>query len=156
LLFGSLMAFSVLMAQRTKPVAQKPSAVSVKPVLKISLGNISDSTAVSVDELVHLISLPLKITDANNNTYAIVTYNLVYTKQDVTENEENLEQQITKAYPTSSKVAGKFATTPIPDLWVASISQQLKPAEELFFYDVVVKDAQGKFRFAPNLKIKTK
>ena len=135
---------------------KKPPAAKAKLVLKTSLGDLSDSTVVIVDELLHLISLPLKITDNNSNTYAILSYHLLYTKQGVTEDEENIEQGITKAFPASSKVEGKFVTTPLPDLWVTNIGMQLKPDEELFFYDVLIKDAQGKFRFAPNLKIKTK
>jgi hypothetical protein len=34
-----------------------------------------------------------------------------------------------------------------------TITEQLKPGEEIFFFDVVVKDAQGRLMFAPNLKL---
>jgi len=156
LLLAFSISLSILMAQRTKPAAQKPPAANEKLILKTSLGSLSDSTVVLVEELLQLIALPLKITDDKKNAYAIVSYHLLYTKQGVTEKDENIEQNIVKAFPASTKIAGKFTNTPFPDIWIANVNQQLKPEEELFFYDVLVRDTKGTFHFAPNLKIKTK
>lgn len=139
-------------AQTPKNSRQKnPAAVVTKPVFKTSLGNLSDTATIYVEELMQLLAVPLKVSDDKKNTYPIISYRLLYTKQGVTENEE-----MTKALPTSSKVSGYFTSTPLPGIWIDNIRQGLKPAEELFFFDIAVRDTKGKLWFVPNLKIKTR
>lgn len=137
------------LAQKPKP--GKPAVTTVKnklPKLKTALGNRSDSVGVSVDEALNLISLPLTITDDKKIPYTIVTYQCLYRRKAVTEDEES-----GKVTPINSVVASSFKTTPLSDIWKKTISEQLKTGEEIFFFDVVVKDAQGKLMFAPNLKL---
>ena len=139
-------------AQTQKNNRQKnPAEVAAKPIFKTSLGNLVDTATIYVEELLQLVAVPLKVTDDKKNTYPIISYRVLYTKQGVTENEE-----MTKALPTSSKVSGYFTSTPLPAIWVDNIRQGLKPGEELLFFDIVVKDPQGKLWFVPNLKIKTR
>ena len=147
-----LFTLAIAGAQPPKNNRQKtPVAVAVKPVFKTSLGNLTDTATILVEELSQLIAVPLRVTDDKKNTYPIISYRLLYTKQGVTENEE-----MTKAMPTSSKASGYFTSTPLPAIWVDNIRQGLKPGEEMLFFDVVVKDPQGKLWFVPSLKIKTK
>jgi hypothetical protein len=147
-----------LVAVTTVAAAQKPNSgkpvTTVKnklPKLKITLGGKSDSVIVAVDEAISLISLPLTITDDKKINYSIVTYQCLYRRKGVTEDEES-----GKVSPISSVVAGSFKTTPLTEIWKKTITEQLKPGEEIFFFDVVVKDAQGKLMFAPNLKLMVK
>jgi hypothetical protein len=149
-LFCFLVITNMVIAQ--KP-ATKPKEVTVQkfkpPNLKSSLGNRSDSAAtVSVDEAVQLVTRPLTITDDKKTVYTISSYQCMYKRRAVTENEET-----GKVSPITSMVANVFKTTPLPEIWKKTITEQLKPGEEIFFFDVVVKDAQGRLMFAPNLKL---
>jgi hypothetical protein len=43
----------------------------------------------------------------------------------------------------------------MPAIWVTQIKEQVNKGEELYFFDVIAKDAQGRVMYAPNLKIIT-
>ena len=131
--------------------AKTPVVKKIKPKLTTRLGNYTDSATIGVDELTALILNPLQIADDKKNAYAITTYGLMYTRQGVTENED-----LDKTSPATSSISSRFTTTPFPEIWMNNIRSQLKPGEELYFYDVVVKDAQGKLWFAPNLKLRSR
>ena len=141
------------MAQHTKPVAQKPAVVQKfkPPKTRTSWGNYSDSATLSVNEALNLLSLPLLITGEDKTNYGISVYHLVYKKKGVTEDEET-----GKVTPTFTIASDFFKTTPLPDAWITSITQQLRSGEELFFFDVVARDSNGHLFFAPTLKIKIK
>ena len=152
-----LVCFSALL---TTALAQKPKEGSVKPAtvqkfkppkLTCSLGIRTDSATIAVEEAVQLIRLPLKITDDKKSPYTISSYQLMYRRRAVTEDEET-----GKVTPTISNVADLFRETPLPELWKKIITEQLRPGEELYFFDIIAKDAQGRLMFAPDLKIKTK
>jgi hypothetical protein len=136
---------------QTKPA--KPTVAKSKiPKLFTSLGSKTDTiVTVSVDEAIALINQPLKVTDNNKGVYTISSYHCLYKKRGVTEDEES-----GKISPTTSVSAQRFTTTPLSALWQRIITEELKPAEEIFFFDVVVKNAAGKLFFAPNLKLLVK
>jgi hypothetical protein len=151
-LLGLLLVVHFAMAQKPKP-ATKPAVKTVQkfkpPKLKISLGNRSDSVVkVSVDEAVQLVTMPLTITDDKKSVYTISSYQCMYKRKGVTEDEQS-----GKVSPTTSMVADLFKTTPLPDIWKKIIAEQVKPGEEILFFDVVVKDTQGRLMFAPTLKL---
>jgi hypothetical protein len=151
-LFSLLLVANFTMAQKPKP-ATKPAATTVQkfkpPKLKIALGNRSDSVVkVSVDEAVQLVTLPLTITDDKKSVYTISSYQCMYKRKGVTEDEQS-----GKVSPTTSVVADLFKTTPLPDIWKKIIAEQVKAGEEILFFDVVVKDTQGRLMFAPTLKL---
>lgn len=150
ILFCLLFVSIVAIAQKPKPgTANQAAAQKVKPPkLKSSLGNRSDSAAVSVDEATLLVKLPLTITDDKKTAYSISTYQCLYKRKAVTEDEVT-----GKVSPISSSVAQLFKTTPLSDIWIKTISEQLKPGEEILFFDIVAKDPQGHLMFAPNLKL---
>ncbi|MGC4103676.1 hypothetical protein [Ferruginibacter sp.] len=138
-------------AQNTRQVKpkEKPVQKFTPPKLKTALGKYSDSAVnVSADEALQLIELPLTITDDKKTAYAISSYQCLYKKRGVTEDE-----QTGKVSPVTSVVAQVFKTTPISEIWRKSITEQLKSGEEIFFFDVVVKDTQGHLMFAPNIKL---
>ena len=152
-----LVCFSALL---TTALAQKPKEGSVKPAtvqkfkppkLTCSLGIRTDSATIAVEEAVQLIRLPLKITDDKKSPYTISSYQLMYKRRAVTEDE-----QTGKAIPITSTVTDIFKTTPLSPIWIKILSEQLRTGEELYFSDIVVKDAQGRLMFAPDLRIKVK
>ncbi len=152
ILIASVLSLTMITAVAQKNAGTKNTpAQKTKIILKTSLGNYTDSLNLPVDEVTQLIGVPFKVTDDKKNVYALVTYQFIYKRQAVTESDD-----MEKVSPTTSMASARFSVTPLPEIWLNNIRQGLKPAEELFYFDIVVKDAQGKLYFAPNLKIITK
>jgi hypothetical protein len=147
---GFLTTATVAIAQKPKPAVARTATVQKfkPPKLKSSLGTRSDSVGISVDEAVAIITLPINITDDKKSAYTISSYQCMYKRKGVTENEEN-----GKVSPTTSVVANLFKTTPLPEIWKKVITEELKTGEEILFFDIVVKDALGRLMFAPNIKL---
>ncbi|MFM6924823.1 MAG: hypothetical protein ACKOU7_04925 [Ferruginibacter sp.] len=155
-----VMSLSAASAQKPKPVTGKP--VNIKqagfqkytpPKLTTMLGIRSgDSVSVVVEEALQLITLPLKITDDKKNVYTISSYQALYKRRGVTESED-MSGKTAPAYTTHIE---NFKSTPLSPIWIKSLSEQLRTGEELYFFDIVVKDAQGRLMFAPDLRIKIK
>jgi len=144
---------ATVQAQKPKTPAAKPPVVQKfkPPKLTSILGNHSDSATVVVEEAVQLVRLPLKITDDKKNPYSISSYQVMYKRRGVTENEET-----GKVTPITSNVAALLRETPLPELWKKILTEQLRSGEEIFFFDIIARDAQGRYMFAPDLKIKIK
>ncbi len=138
-------------AQTTK---QKPVVTTIAkfkpPVVKTFLGRNQDGAVVIAEEAKQLVSLPLKITDAKNVAYPISSYQFMYKKKSVIENEETGKKEI--AFTT---VADRFKTTPLPEIWRTNIAENgVQKDEELYFFDIVVTDKLNRKFFAPNIKIR--
>lgn len=150
----------VLSITLTTVIAQKPKPTAVKstkfqkftpPKLTSMLGIRTDTASVYREEAVQLVKLPLKVTDDKKNVYTISSYQLMYKRRAVTEDE-----QTGKVSPVISNVSDLFRETPLPALWIKILTEQMRTGEELYFFDIVAKDAQGRLMFAPELKIKVK
>ncbi|MBL0359152.1 MAG: hypothetical protein IPP72_20825 [Chitinophagaceae bacterium] len=148
ILFTSLAATAQVQPAKKPPVATQ--IVKFKPpVVKTFLAKFTGSNATcSAEEGKQIITLPLRIVDANNNAYAISSYQLAYTRLAVKEDEATGETS-----PTTSLIAQRFTETPIAGIWKTSIIEQLQKGEELFFFDIIVLDKQGRRFFAPDLKL---
>ncbi|HMO62630.1 MAG TPA: hypothetical protein PKC39_11565 [Ferruginibacter sp.] len=121
-------------------------------MVKTTWGRLSGIDAVCfAEEAKQLVVFPLKVTDAQNYSYTVVSYHLAYTRVGVTEDEET-----GKTMPTKDQVGSSFTATPLPEIWQKNLVEQLQKGEELFFYDIVVYDKQGRRFFAPELKITIK
>ncbi len=133
-------------AQPQKPVAQKFKA----PKAFAYLGKYKDSATISVAEGSELINAALKIVDAKNPAivYTLSSYQFAYKRVIVTEDEET-----GKARAASDMAASIFKVTPLPPIWKKTIQETLKKGEQFYFFDIIVKDAQGHLFFAPELKI---
>lgn len=137
-----------------KPAAAKPAATApvkkfIPPKVKTYLAKFTGTNATCHAEVgKQIISLPLRITDDKNNTYAISSYQLAYTRLAVKEDETT-----GAVTPTTSLVAQRFTETPITGIWKTSIEEQLQKGEELYFFDIIVHDGKGHRFFAPDLKI---
>lgn len=147
--FLSLMVLFAF-AQPTKTV--KPPVQKFKPPkVKTFWGLQADSATISREEALQLLAAPIRIVGDKKAVYAITSYQFLYRKKGVTEDEET-----GKVSASQSISANLFRTTPLPELWQNIISEQLQSGEELYYFDVIVKDAQGRLFFAPDLKIKIK
>ncbi|HRI25034.1 MAG TPA: hypothetical protein PLZ45_10165 [Ferruginibacter sp.] len=141
-------------AQKPKPVpAGQPMQKYKPPKLTSSLGLHSDSATVPMEEARQLVNLPLKITDDKKNLYSISSYQLLYKKAGVTEVEKPDKIEVVPSFTTHAQL---FRETPITGTWKKSLAEQLKPGDELFFFDIIVKDAQGRLMFAPELNIRVR
>ncbi len=132
--------------------AKKPVITKIEkfkpPVVNTFLGVNTDGATVTSDEANQLITLPLKITDAKTNIYPIDSYHILYKRKGVIEDEETGRRQV--AFTTVSEL---FEKTPLPKIWIDNIQNGLQTGEELYFFDIVVKDKSGRRFFAPGLKI---
>jgi hypothetical protein len=152
-LFTSLFAA----AQKKQPPAKKPQPTITKvkpfktPKLQTSLDVYKDSVNINASEATRIISLPLKIYDDKKNEYSISSYQFLYRKTGFKVDDEKDENA--KQTPVTSISSDRFKSTPLPDLWVNLIKQDIKAGEEFYFFDVIAKDAQGRVMYAPNLKI---
>ena len=153
------LSLSAVLAQKPKPVAAKPVTTKpggfqkfTPPKLTSMLGIRSDSVTVVLEEALQLVKLPLRVTDDKKNVYTIASYQAMYKRRAVTEDEE----MTGKVTPVVNTVIDNFKTTPLSPIWIKILTQQLRIGEELYFFDIVVKDAKGRLMFAPDLRIKVK
>ncbi len=118
------------------------------PKLTTLLGSYKDSSIVNAGEVENIIGMPFKVMDDKKNVYAISSYQFLYKKNVLTENEET-----GKATAATSIISERFKTTPLPELWIKNVREQLTKGELLYFFDIIVKDAQGRVMYAPDIKI---
>lgn len=134
-------------------VTQKPVAktfVKFKPpVVKTYLGKISGKEATaSIVEIKNIVLLPLKVVDDKEANYSINSYQFIYKRIGITEDEES-----GKTSPQTDIVSNHFTTTPLPEVWQKNIIDGLRKGEEIYFFDIIAIDKQGRRFFAPELKI---
>jgi hypothetical protein len=137
-------------------VAQNPTKPVVKivpkfkpPVVKSSIGRATGTAfKVGVEEAKIIIAQSLIISDANNNKYMVASYQFAYKRVGVTEDEAT-----GKVIPAKDMVARQFSSTPLPQIWIDNITEGLRKDEELHFFDIIVKDSQGRRFFAPELQL---
>lgn len=118
------------------------------PVVKTFLGINQNGASVTKEEATQLVAIPLRVTDDKKNTYEIVSYQFLYRSKGVVENEENGKRE--EAFTI---VSGRFNNTPLPEIWVNNIKDNLKKDEQLYYFDILVKDKQGRKFSAPEIKI---
>ena len=139
--------YNVSLAQSKKNT--KKSISKFKPPKLIStLSNYKDSAIVTGGEAENIVALPLMVTDDKKNIYAIASYQFLYQKNVVTENEET-----GKVSATTSTFADRFKASPLPEQWINKVREEIKTGEILYFFDIIVKDAQGRVMYAPPVKI---
>lgn len=152
LLFFCCIAVSVTTSAQTKPVkpAVAPAIQKFKPPrLYTSIGTQKDSIInIGVTDAVNLVNQPITVTDDKKGVYSITSYQCLYKRKTVTEDEET-----GKVSPTTFTVVQQFTSTPLSEIWRKTIYEQLKPGEEISFFDIVVKDSQNRLMFAPGFKI---
>ncbi|RYY46537.1 MAG: hypothetical protein EOO06_14320 [Chitinophagaceae bacterium] len=132
--------------------AQTKPAAKFKPLpLTTVIGGYKDSATITVAEAERTIAEKIYIVDTKKVPYTISSYQLAYRKLGVTEDE-----QTGKVSPTYTLVASLFKTTPLPANWIQQIREQVKAGDELWFFDIIAKDAQGRVMYAPDIKLRVK
>jgi hypothetical protein len=121
------------------------------PVVKTYLGVNQNGAQVTADEANQLIGLPLKIADAKNNQYPVESYQFLYRQKSFIRDDET-----GKVKPVFTIVSDRFDATPLPKTWTNNIKGRLQKDEQLYFFDIVVKDKEGRKFFAPEIKITIK
>lgn len=143
------LAFFLMVVTVQIQAQTKPAVVKFKPPrLYTQLGEFRDSSTISVADAESIIGQQLKIFDNKKVVYTVSSYQFLYRKKGVTENEET-----GKVSPVFTIVSQRFIVSPLPATWVSNIREQVKPGEELFFFDVVAKDTQGRVMYASDLKV---
>ena len=152
LLLFALFVLMAASAQTKKPPVKNGTITTVTtfkpPVVKTFLGRNEKEVTVVVEEANQLVNLPLRITDDKNNVYTISSYQFLYRKKSVIENEETGKKEV-----VFTNTAGLFKETPLPKVWKENIGGTLQKGEELYFFDIIVNDKQGRKFFAPDVKI---
>lgn len=118
------------------------------PVVHTMWGNNKNGAAISTEEAVKILSLPIKIVDEGNHNYTVNNYRFLYRSKSTVDNEQTGKKE--NSYTVNSD---NFTTTPLSKVWIDNIKNNLKPGEQLYFFDILVKDDQGRLFFSPDLKI---
>ena len=127
---------------------KKPIAKFKQPKITVYLGGLKDSSFIAPAQFEEIIRLPLKFVDEKKDEKSISSYNILYKKKVVSEDEET-----GKVYNTTTIKNALLRATPLPILWVNALTENPKPGEEIWFYDIIVKDKQGRLMYAPNYKL---
>ena len=120
----------------------------MRPVVIAYLGEKTNGASITAQQADDLIGLPLKVADKNNTTYTIDSYGFLYKRKGVTEDEQTGQKSI-----NFTSVSDRFKTTPLPKVWIDNIKGNFQKDEELYFFDIVVKDKSNHLFLAPDLKI---
>lgn len=143
-----LLSGIVIIAQNPARPAATKAASNKKPDVKSRLGKAIGNITMTATEAGQVITLPLRITDDKNVDYVISSYQFAYTRIGVTEDEVT-----GKPSAQTDMAADRFTTTPLPPVWQKNIIEGLHKGEQLYFFDIIVFDKQGRRFFAPELKI---
>ncbi len=143
----AIIALNSVQAQRRQlPVTLKPPVKA--PKLFTTIGKFKDTSTVTAQLADSLIRLSLQIADIKKLPYTLTSYQFLYKQMVTTEDE-----QTGKTSKVASIKSSLFKASPLPTLWINILSENIKKGDEFFFFDVIVKDAKGRFMYAPNLKL---
>ena len=140
---------SAVLAQDKEIITKEPKFKP--PVVKTYLGINQNGASVTKEEASQLIGLPLKIVDDKNNTYPVDSYQFLYRRKSAVRNDNTGKKET-----VFTIVADRFFATPLPKIWIENTKDQFQTDEQLYFFDIVVKDKEGRKFFAPELKITIK
>lgn len=155
-LFKIILLFTIFAGVAISSQAQSKSATRTTklaskykpPKLITLLSTYKDSAIVNAAEAEHIIAMPLRVLDDKKNVYTISSYQFLYRKKVVTEDEET-----GRVSPATSIISDRFKTSPLPEQWINKVREQIKAGELLYFFDIIAKDPQGRVMYAPEFKI---
>ena len=146
LLFYLMLTVSALFAQDKEVITKEPKFKP--PVVKTFLGINQNGAVVTKEEALQLIGLPLKIVDDKNNAYPVDSYQFLYRRKSTILNDDTGRKET-----SFTIVADRFFATPLPKVWIENTKDHFQKDEQLYFFDIVVRDKEGRKFFAPELKI---
>lgn len=118
------------------------------PVVQSFLGVHAGSDTVQLEEAAQIIKLPLVVKDGKGNTFKIENYRFLYRRKGFIENAETGRPEV--HYTT---VAARFDTVSLPKIWLQNIGLTLQSGDELFYFEILAADKEGKLFYAPDVKI---
>jgi hypothetical protein len=132
-------------------IAQKPTAKPIKfkpPKLTTMLGIFKDTMNISPAQVEAIIGQALKVVTVKNESYQVTSYQFLYRK--IVTTQDDVEG---KPYLTTSVKSSLFKISPLPQMWLDAVRELPRPGEEIIFFDVIAKDKEGRYMYAPNLKL---
>ena len=153
-LLSSLLIISTF-SQSSPRTHSKSTSKSLHPALplklKTMLGKNVDGAIISVEEGLQLLDSPLKIIDDKNIPFNILSYNLMYKRKGLIQNDATGRDEV-----AFTSIGDRFTKTPLSATWIKLIKNTLKKDEQLYFYDIIIKDRMGRKTFAPDLRLEIK
>ncbi len=145
--FAFSLFINTIEAQAKKTKNNPPKGIK-PPKLSTWLGEYKDTVKLTVIEAERIIALPLRIIGNAGIVYTISSFQFIYRKKNKFEDDET-----GKMSTSTTSQAKLFKTTPLPDIWQNSIREQLHPGDDMYFFDIIAKDPQGRVMYAPGLQI---
>ena len=99
------------------------------PTLHTSMGAYRDSAQVPYEQMKNLVSQPLIVKDSASNIYQITSFQVIYRRLGVTENEKTK-----KILPSYTFANARFSQNTLSELWQKIIREDCKPTESLHFF----------------------
>lgn len=137
--------FAILMGFAATAFSQK------QPLPKIStiFAQYKDTVKLNKEEVAAIIHSSIRVVDEKRVVYTIASYQVAYRRVAFYEDENT-----GKIHETTSLASERFTTTPLSPVWIKTIQEGVQKGEEIMFFDIIVRDPEGKVRFAPNFMIK--
>ncbi|MFT3746802.1 MAG: hypothetical protein QM768_00730 [Agriterribacter sp.] len=137
------------MAQTKAPVKSGAKAKPVFPKINMSIGGLKGGD-ISPEMLSKIVDSVLIAKDENATTYSIVRFRLFYKFKSTYQDEESGQKKSSDDMRTSD-----FTNTSVlPELWRASIKDNIKKGDEMIFDNIIVVLKNGSKIMAPSIKFK--
>jgi hypothetical protein len=147
-----LLGAGCAMAQTKPPVKTAPQK-NAFPKISVTIGGLKGGD-ISSEKLSTIVDSALIAADENENenanTYTIVRFRLFY-KFKSTYRDENSDQK--KSYD-DMRTSDFTNTAVLPELWRASIKDNIKKGDEMIFDNIIVVLKNGSKIMAPSVKFK--
>jgi hypothetical protein len=136
--------------------AQKPNTktnIAKIKVYETVWGGLKGNNITITPEIARdVIQKNIVVVDEKRTPMPIVRFSLLYRKFGMAE-EETEDGPTGKPIPTYTTSIGDFTNNKLTPSWITNTTDQLKKGDELVLFDIVIKDANGRNAFAPQLKI---
>ena len=144
-----LVSINVVVAQTNSQKDEITKVPKFKPpTVKSYLGNKTNGDTLTKEDASQLILLSLQITDDKKNSYQVDSYHFLYKRKGVIQDDETGKKE-----STFTTVSDVFRATPLSKIWIDNIKDGFQKGEEIYFFDIVVKDKSSRRFFAPDLKL---
>lgn len=128
--------------------AQQP-APSLKPPSLQSFWGVTKGGTFPLELALNVIDSSVRVMDDKKLKYPIASFIVLYRSKDRYEDEQTGE--IKTRFNNNSVVVRNASV--LEEKWRKMIYENLKPGDELFITDIIVRDKRGNFFKAPEIKI---
>ena len=127
---------------------QKPAPKLTPPQLQSFIGNTKGGT-LPLEMTLNLVDSAVWVIDAKKNRYYIARFVVLYRSKDRFEDEQTGE---IKTHYNSSTLEVKNAKS-ITESWRKHLYKNFKSGDELLIGDIIIRDRNGEYYKAPDIKI---